>query len=81
MDRKYFVIIFTILGLLIGIVTANIKSQLTIFSLLVAGYLVVFLPIYIKYKKTEKEMNKLILETIANYLLTWLVVFFLISNL
>lgn len=80
MQKKPFVIIFTILGLIIGIVSLYLPSQLILFSLLAGTYLVILLPIAIK-NKNDKILKNLILETLSVYLLTWLVVFFLLLNI
>ncbi len=80
MDKRLFLIIFAVLGIVVGIVSSRLLNQFLIFFLLIATYLIVFAPIYFKHKK-EKEVNALILETFLNYLLMWIVVFFLLSNI
>ena len=83
MNRRLLVIIFVLLGLGVAVASANyLTTQLEIFATLIGVYIIIMLPLYAYLRnKKEKELRKIIIETLFNYLLTWIVIFFLLSNI
>lgn len=80
MNKRPFIIVFTALGLVLGLVSAYLSSVTTMLALVLGVYFLIAVPIYMN-KKAEKEVRTLMLETALNYLATWLVIFFLLSNI
>lgn len=79
MEKRAINILYTTLGLIVGVLSIFLANFLYLFSLGITIYLVSIIPI-IKKLKNDK-VRTLVLDTFITYFLSWFIIYFLLTNL